>query len=230
MTFLSRLTLNPRNRAVRKDMADCQQMHRTVLSGFPQAPDGQSAREHFQVLYRLDMSTGSVPVILVQSAVEPKWVDLDDTYLCAAPLCKPLDPMFQSIDGGMMLRFRLCANPTRRISDRASDDVHWRGKRVHLLTEDAQTAWLARKAEQGGFELESVRTAPGVVDMRTTPHLKRTGRRMQPGGDAQVMIFGGVTFDGRLRIVDVVRFAETFKTGIGSGKAYGFGLLSIGPA
>ncbi|MBX5446264.1 type I-E CRISPR-associated protein Cas6/Cse3/CasE, partial [Sphaerobacter sp.] len=32
--YLSRLILNPRSRDVRRDLADCQQLHRSVMSGF----------------------------------------------------------------------------------------------------------------------------------------------------------------------------------------------------
>jgi len=44
------------------------------------------------------------------------------------------------------------------------------------------------------------------------------------------MTFGSVLFEGRLTIDDVEKFRETLAIGIGSGKAYGFGLLSIAPA
>ena len=52
--FLSRLTINARSRNVRRDLADCQGLHRTLLAAFPQAPRGASAREHFAVLHRVD--------------------------------------------------------------------------------------------------------------------------------------------------------------------------------
>ena len=39
--------------------------------------------------------------------------------------------------------------------------------------------------------------------------------------------FGAVLFNGRLEVTDAERFQQTLATGIGSGKAFGFGLLSI---
>jgi len=41
------------------------------------------------------------------------------------------------------------------------------------------------------------------------------------------MTFSSVVFEGRLKVVDRVLFLESIKNGIGSGKAYGFGLLSV---
>ncbi len=42
--YLSRLILNPRSRAVRRDLADCHSMHRTVMSGFPNVEAAGDAR------------------------------------------------------------------------------------------------------------------------------------------------------------------------------------------
>jgi CRISPR system Cascade subunit CasE len=43
------------------------------------------------------------------------------------------------------------------------------------------------------------------------------------------MTFGSVLFEGRLAITDTEQFRATLAAGIGSGKAYGFGLLSVAP-
>jgi CRISPR system Cascade subunit CasE len=42
-------------------------------------------------------------------------------------------------------------------------------------------------------------------------------------------MFGSVMFDGLLRVSDPDVFRLTLQKGVGSGKAYGFGLLSIAP-
>ena len=44
------------------------------------------------------------------------------------------------------------------------------------------------------------------------------------------MTFGDVVFEGRLVVTDVERFRQALADGIGSGKAFGFGLLSVAPA
>ena len=49
-----------------------------------------------------------------------------------------------------------------------------------------------------------------------------TGRR-----DGQRLSFGSVVFDGRLEVTDADSFREVLANGIGSGKAFGFGLLSV---
>ena len=83
--YLSRLVLNPRSRVVRRDLADCQSLHRTVLSAFPVTGDGVGARAEFGVLHRLEPSRfGTAPALLVQSAEAPDWSRLPPEYLAPA--------------------------------------------------------------------------------------------------------------------------------------------------
>ncbi len=71
--YLSRLLLDPRSRAVRRDLADCQELHRTVMAAFPPTSDG-SARERLGVLHRLEVDRRQNRLILyVQSGEEPDW-------------------------------------------------------------------------------------------------------------------------------------------------------------
>ena len=44
------------------------------------------------------------------------------------------------------------------------------------------------------------------------------------------MTFGAVIFEGVLQVTDAEKFRESLKTGIGTGKAYGFGLMSVAKA
>lgn len=271
--YLSRLILNPRDRRVRRDLADCHALHRTVMSGFPNlAGVGVSAaagdaRAQLGVLYRLEPQTRADRIdLLVQSAMEPNW-SLDDGYLLDLageppnPDTKPIDRLFDALRPGLVLTFRLRANPTKRLMQRGGSEDKTGGKRVDLRTEEDQLAWLARKGEQGGFAILTVRTMPtdeerrrqavifgrpehafepagDVPDVRTLPGDRVIGRR---GGGASVatngsprsamrMTFGSVLFEGMLQVVDLARFRAALSEGIGSGKAYGFGLLSIAPA
>jgi len=217
--FLSRLILDPRQGAVRRDLGDCRQMHRTVMSGFPQAEDPARARVSFQVLYRLDvLASAGETHVLVQSKISPDWSTLPEGYLLGPdadrenPACRPLEPLWGRIRAGSVLRFRLRANPTRKIEDRGRGC----GRRVQLLREEEQYEWLARKAEPGGFEMPG----PGavrVVSDRTT------------GGRSAELVFGSVLFEGHLRVLDADKFREALRCGIGPGKAFGHGLLSVSP-
>lgn len=245
MIYLSRLLLNPRSRAVRSDLADCHQLHRTILSAFPETPAGAAgAREHLGVLYRVETASRDGGIrLLVQSRIAPKWSGLSADYLRDTagdgenPACKRVDERYARLSNGMSLLFRLRANPTKRVSRRSEnehDGERWHGRRVELRKEEEKLEWLNRKGEQGGFRPLAVRTNPDVADVRATPGANVTGRRParppdQAGQPVGRLTFGSVLFEGRLQITDADQFRQTLGAGIGSGKAYGFGLLSIMP-
>ena len=127
--YLSRLVLDARSTAVRRDLGDCRGLHRTVLSAFPAAPSPEGARAHFGVLYRVEPEAegrGSARVLLVQSAVEPDWGRLPPGYLQEGA-CKRVDAYYAGEGRGAVLSFRLRANPTRRVSATGERGAHWRG-------------------------------------------------------------------------------------------------------
>ncbi len=235
--YLSRLILNPRSRLVQRDLADCQALHRTVMAAFPPVA-GTSPRRALGVLYRLDTDLRAGRFILyVQSQVPPDWSHLPADYLLPPendqpnPVCRAIGEVYARLQPGNVLAFRLCANPTRRILRQVGRDGRaWDGKRVELRREADQIAWLLRKAAQGGFEILAVRAAP-VPDVRLSLVGRVVGWRTADDGPEgrQRLTFYGVVFEGHLRIVDADRFRETLARGIGSGKAYGFGLLTLAP-
>lgn len=250
--YLSRLLLNPFSSRVRHDLSDCQGMHRTVMSGFPDhAEPGVAARQRYGILYRLDVNrSGTEIVLLVQSQARPDWRHVAESgYLAQSQsgldslAVKSIDEQIARIDDGMTLRFRLRANPTRKTgtsskSDRLSGVGRSNGRRVFIETSEEQIAWLARKGNTSGFELIAVQTDAGVPDVITggldlTVGVKPVSDRGGIGGSAVTshrLMFRGVVFDGHLRVTDRDAFRAALASGIGSGKAYGFGLLSVGPA
>ena len=231
--YLSRLVLNPRSRLVRRDLADCHDLHRTILSAFSEKEnDSSGARHQFGLLHRLDIErrTGRV-TLLVQSKERPDWSRLPPDYLeetdSENPACKPIEEIYNSLQSGARLAFRLRANPTRKIDTRSTPDGKRRnGKRVELRTEEDRLVWLKRKAEASGFRLLPVRLNDDVANVRAQPEDKYRGRRDETGK----LSFGSVLFEGELEIIDSASFLQALASGIGSGKAYGFGLLSIAPA
>lgn len=222
--FLSLLRLNPKAAAVQRDLRDPHELHRTVMRAFPSVIDPEvDARAYWGVLHRLefDRRTGTV-LLYVQSRVAPDWSYLREGYLLNDdwdnPAVKPVDAAYARLSEGRVLRFRLRANPTRKIDTKSGPNGEKRnGRRVPVHGVDAQVAWLARKAQVHGFELlEASVVASGASELVRSYSTGRT--------------FQGVVFEGRLVIRDADRFRGVLERGLGPGKAYGHGLLSIGPA
>lgn len=224
--YLSRLTLNPRNAQVRAELAHPYQMHRTLSRAFP--PDtfhrARSADDTAGLLFRVDETPrDNIITVLVQSQIAPDWTYLNDardarghTYLLRPPESKPFDVKFVA---GQRLAFRLRANPTKRLGKSAGER---QGNRVGIYDEKEQLAWLQRKAEQGGFRLIRV-----IVSRAEYIENRQAIQREHQTHDLKLF---AVQFDGILQVVDPERLRATLGQGIGSGKAFGFGLLSLAPA
>lgn len=116
-------------------------------------------------------------------------------------------------------RFDLRANPTRKIA--AFDKLGTRtknGRRVALLKEEEQVAWLKRKGASFGFQLKD--NQPVVIDPAVFHPFTKKG---------QSGLHLGVRFQGVLDITDRQEFVSNFYKGIGSAKAFGYGMLLIQP-
>jgi CRISPR system Cascade subunit CasE len=201
MIYLSQLLLDPSCPQVQAELRDPYQMHRTLSKGFGDGPAFAAAR----CLFRVDEARDTAGLrLLIQSLAEPDWQRLTARrYLLGAPQVRQFEPAFEP---GQRLAFRLRANPT----------VKHDGKRLALYREEEHLAWLQRKAQAAGFVVSSaVARLPQKLGFRTTQGL-------------DTCLFG-VTFDGRLRVSDPHKLVDVLARGIGSAKAFGFGLLSVAP-
>lgn len=212
--YLSRLILNPRNRRVQKEVADTYQMHRSLMNAFP---DNLAPNEE-RVLFRLETHsrTGAL-TLLVQSLTLPDWSWLAEPsargYLLPVDKPNPAVKFFDlNLASGQVLVFRLRANPTVKRRFKSGDH-----KRVGIYSEEKQVEWLKRKGEQGGFRVLSVRISNQDIV---------SGRIHRDEVTHELRLLA-VQFDGLLQVTDTERLRETVRRGIGSGKALGFGLLSL---
>jgi CRISPR system Cascade subunit CasE len=223
--YLSRLRLEPRRFEVQRALADSQAMHTLLLTAFPATP-AASPREALGILFRVEIEQASgVPVVLVQSAVQPDWRPLADVFRTGArPQVKETSGAYAAIGPGARLRFRLRANPTRRVpANRPGDKLA--GKRVNLWRDEDRIAWIGRKLQDAGCELEA-RELHGQEELTCTIRAEQTQRGAREG---RRLSHGAVVFDGILRVDDANALRAAIRTGIGAGKAYGFGLLSVAP-
>lgn len=200
--YLTRLRLNPNTGLARRDLGSPYEMHRTLVRAF--VADENSSAPRF--LWRQEVNTAwADPILLVQSSEAPDWSYLEAVpqYLKQAPEVKQLDAQ-QLVNDGGRYRFRLQANPT----------VTRDGKRLGLLGEEAQLAWLIRQANRHGFRVEAALVTGS--DRLSTPKA------------SQRITLQRACFEGRLVVEDTNRFAQALLEGIGPAKAFGCGLLSVG--
>lgn len=168
-----------------------------------------------RVLFRIDhlQDTGAIPVI-VQSDLRPEWGQLSVTanYFWSPDGHNATNvetkEVHLDVAAGQTLRFRLRANPTKKAMD---------GRRLGILREPEQLSWLSRKGRAGGFRPVTV----SVVN----EGLREIRGRMAPGASPIRML--SILFEGRISVTESASFVRTVEDGIGSGKGFGFGLLSV---
>jgi len=173
-------------------------------------------------LFRIDVQLGGTVVILVSSAIRPNWdyaFHNAGHFLAAPPQIKEYNPSFKK---GQFFKFRLTANPTRRCTKNSKDsngnpvNPQYIGKRIPVPF-DMLKEWLIVRGKKGGFAIHDTVVQSGYIYIYKQDDKPESKRLLS------------VRFDGMLTVTDPDQFRKTIVAGIGSGKAFGFGLLSIAP-
>jgi CRISPR system Cascade subunit CasE len=208
--LLHRIHLDLRCKEVRRDLADPYQMHSTLCRAFSPPEKNVSPGEF---LWRLEPETDSKgnARLILQSRSVPEWSRIEFAGYFHGTPDPPLD-FFTRLgldkgQAGKVFRFRLRANPC----------ITRAGKRLGLMQLEEQLSWLKRKGESHGFEVQGVQTSEDKM---------LTGQRRNSSDSLRIF---SVLFDGMLKIKEPEPFREAVTKGIGHGKAFGLGLLSIIP-
>ena len=203
--YLSQLRLDPACAAARRDLADPYQMHRTLARVY--APDDGTPPSRF--LWRLERGgpASERGVVLVQAAMPGRWDVLTAQAGYAVQGDKQVDTE-RLVQAGRRYHFRLRANPV----------VTRQGKRWGLHRPEEQLEWLARQGARLGFDVEG-------ADVSGCERIV-----MKKPGAERPNIKDTVLFDGVLVARDVAALRAALVDGVGHGKAFGLGLLSLARA
>lgn len=226
--YLTQMPLNPQRRTTRELVVSPQRMHAAVLGGFlPGAP----ARG--RVLWRLDSDSKHELNLYVVSAETPSFDALaEQAGWSSTPVWRTADygRFLERLSSGQRWIFRLVANPIRNVRDVPPDTVGGRparGSRVPLIKEADQREWLLARAAACGFTVTS--GASGGPNLSITRSARqRFGR--QSDGVARRVTLQTAQFDGVLEVVDPSALRRTLTQGVGAGKGYGCGLLTLAAA
>jgi CRISPR system Cascade subunit CasE len=213
-TWLSQLSPAEHRPDVNADLADAVRLHHRIMRLFPDGL-GEQARANAAVLFRVDTDPRGT-TILVQSTIEPDPTSLPDGY--AHTVVRTLDPLLHALRPGLPLRYRLTANATRKLGHHTTA-----GKPLTVIPLHGPQAeeWWGRKAQEAGLELRIMTVLPLDAVQGTN-----TGKRH----GSQFVRHARTRFDGSATIMDPDLLRHAVTIGIGRGKSYGCGLLSIAPA
>ncbi|QKW07780.1 type I-E CRISPR-associated protein Cas6/Cse3/CasE [Streptomyces sp. NA04227] len=211
--WLTRIVPDPRSREARRDLGDAVGLHRRIMSLFPDHL-GPGPRQSLGLLHRID-DARSGPVILLQSAHQPELAKLPEGYGQTAT--RPLDPLLGLLRSGLEIRYRCTASPVRKPG--ATTRALYKLPEVVALHGADADEWWQRQADAAGLK---------VLSLHSQPLDAATGTR---GGqeDRQRIRHARTRFDGVAVIVDPDQLRTKLTAGIGRGKAYGCGLLTLAP-
>ena len=210
---LIRVTLNLAHPGVRRDLGDAGNMHRTVMS---LAPDhlGAAPRQKAGMLYRVEETTRAV-TLLVQSSAPVDVRELPPGY--GQIETRNLTGLFTHLREGLLVQYRIAANPVRAVRDPDTPSKRGaglpRGKPKAIYGEEA-ISWWTRRAHAAGLEIHTAQA--------TRARAARSGNRT---GLLHVL----TRFDGLATVTDSERLTQAILHGVGKGKSFGAGLLSLAP-
>ncbi len=205
-------------------------MHKTVLMGFPQKDkiknNQESARAQFDLLYRIEESISNNKIFLiVQSNTEPDWTSLPKGYTLENEkdngfIIKNIEAILLIITKNTVFKFKLRANPTQKKFNKENK----KGMRIPLVNEQDQLEWLKRKGTLHGFRILSLNQ--NIPNASVREQITYQGKKRE-GDKIHVLTFYSIEFEGLLGVVDEEKFILALKKGIGSGKSFGFGLITL---
>lgn len=184
------------------------EIHRALWGLFP---EDMAARRDF--LFRVVQAERTQAEILMQSLRRPE-ESIREARLLASKEYN------LALKKDQRLRFYLVANPAKKINDEGGrENAHGDPKkcRVPLLHEDEQRAWISRKLEDAA-DFDAM-----IIEPRFPIRFRKT--KEDRAGKIQPVCFQGI-----LIVKDTGRLSDLIMHGIGPGKAFGCGLLSLARA
>ncbi len=188
-------------------ITDTYSLHRVVYSLFPDVRSEHEKQSHIQsgIVYADQGGDFHGRKVLIVSDRQPL-AQVDDQH--GEVICKPIAESFL---GYPRYRFKVQVNPVRK--DKQS------GKRVAVKGRADTASWFMQRAVKSwGFAVD-----PQTLQVDTIEVLQfkdKIGR---------LVTLGKAHIQGQLTVTDLQQFHNSFKNGIGKGRAFGCGLLQIVP-
>lgn len=217
--YLTRFEINTARRGARFLLASPQRLHAAVHAGFPTL--NATEEEHGRLLWRLDRHEHTTLLYIV-SQQRPDLTHLvEQAGWPSLPHwdSRDYEPLLRRLTAGQRWAFRLTANP---VSSRPKSEDSTRSQRFGHVTVAQQTAWLLDRTERHGFVVpKGTHDEPDVaVCRRETLRFDRQGH---------TVTLATAVFEGLLDVTDPNALRHSLIRGIGAGKGYGCGLLTLAP-
>lgn len=202
--YLSRIPLDITDRNTMKALSSPSIFHGAISESFT---GGRP-----EVLWRIDALNERL-FMLILSVDKPDLTNFSRQFSNGDNWeTKDYGQLLDRIKNGSVFKFRLTSNPTKTICDKNGK----RGKVAAHITTEHQKNWLIQKGTQNGFS----------VNENSFDVVQSKWHRFYKQGNNYVTLLS-VTFEGILEVTDAEKFKAVLTKGIGRGKAYGMGLMTV---
>lgn len=214
--YLAKLTLNPMNYQARRDVANPYDLHRTLSRAF--ADNGDVGKFLFRVESAFRAGSKALIVLVQSDETKPEPENIaaafGNYFIDYRVINKPNDELAAIFRNDAKFYFRLVANVTKKRE----------GRRFGIYEEEEQAKWLARKGDLSGFlPLQATKSEFTIGNKRIMENMAKSDKEIP-----KKLIFNfGVRFDGILKVTDPGQFLRSYLGGIGPGKSFGFGLMTV---
>lgn len=211
--YLSRIRLDVSKRETQIALVSPNKIHGAIESSFFSKQERN--------LWRID-TLGDSRYLLLLSKEKPdlQHVKKQFGFINDADEIKEYDALLNRIQKNSVWQFRLVANPTHAIMNNGDK----RGKVVAHVSEQYQMEWLYNKAKQNGFVVLNEGSCVVGSEWKSFYHAQAQPLHNQNNRRVRLK---QATYQGILRVEDEEEFRNALINGIGRGKAYGMGLLTV---
>lgn len=204
--YLTRIEIDPYSREAAGLLGNAYTMHQALCDLT------DASRSESKMLHRIVRMPDRTSVyVYTEDPIEPSSTRRGFRVGAA----RDMQPMLDKLRPGQMLAFDLVAVPCKKA--KPDDPAVKNSRRVVLREPEERMNWLRRQLERNGFELvAALEKAP--VDMSARKRGTKAGFRLR-----------GYHYAGRVRVVDPRLAQRALAEGIGSERAFGYGMLLVRP-
>lgn len=224
--FISQTVLNPRRRGAKHLLYSPQRMHAVVMAAFAPSELPQSTRE--RILWRVDEKEHHHELLVVSPGMPDLTQIVEEAGWPQTSPGKTKDygQLLSRVQLGSQWHFRVRANPVTAVKQPGQS----RGKILAHTTVEQQANWWISRAEANGMKIIPPPTLP--VDPPRAADLvqvkeREISRFHRSANSGKKVTLSSAVFEGALQVTDAERLKTVLVGGIGRGRAYGCGLLTL---